>query len=119
MDASGILLECLMSICAGRFPFCNLPPVLPLLLPCDGGASDTRALPASGQARRGVRRPGARRRCRDTAEPRQMRAGSQEFDASRRHGPARWLRLGLIRLGERLRLPMHSRFSEKLPRFSR
>jgi hypothetical protein len=48
-----------------------------------------------------------------------MRAGSQEFDASRRHGPARWLRLGLIRLGERLRLPMHSRFSEKLPRFSR
>ena len=48
-----------------------------------------------------------------------MRAGSQEFDASRRRGPARWLGLRLIRLGERLRLPMHSRFSEKLPRFSR
>ena len=31
MDASGILLRRLMSIYAGRFPFDDLPPVLPLL----------------------------------------------------------------------------------------
>src|SRR3954463_8380866 len=31
MDVSGILLKLLMSVCAGRFPFGDLPPVLPLL----------------------------------------------------------------------------------------
>src|SRR3954453_19902972 len=31
MDVSGILLKLLMSVCAGRFPFSDLPPVLPLL----------------------------------------------------------------------------------------
>src|SRR4051795_10095649 len=51
MVVSGILLKLLMSVCAGRFPFGDLPPVLPLLLSdlcrmCQiGEASDTSSSP--------------------------------------------------------------------------
>src|SRR5215213_25911 len=109
MDAFGILLKFLISLCAGRFPFGDLPPVVPLL-PWDALGQRQDASRRSSQST-GVSWPtlGSRKRRCCTARQPPFGSSSRQYDLTHNDdSEARCRRLRPFGLRVRLRPPTPS-----------